>query len=470
MQMGMQRPDIYTQLLLEVLMDLHSQVLSTPIRERYFFQYFPDISKLVTYNASNGVYSLVSGIGSHIAQALLQGSPANVIIDDLSRKAPVDLEKEFIESNVIRTFNWLLSGIPPNPSVNMFDQDQTKPILKIEDNTTWSEIIRLYMSLHIPFSAMIEVTSRCNYKCKHCYLQGSSLRTEPDLSDSELLGAIDALHGMNCFALTFSGGEPFCRPGFAHILRHAVGLGFCTTVFTNGSLLTHSLIESLEDTGVNGLEISVLGHSESTYRKICGQDGLRHILELLPALSESSMNVRLKTPVLAANFGEIPEILNICREYHIQFSYDIMQFRSSYYSDLQENVFCDLEDIVWLLDEIGAGDAEIETKTSSHSVINCNSGAYSFTLDPKGYIFPCCSLRYGNLNIRETTLEEAWQSNKLRAHHNIHCKDLIECRDCPAKPTCQMCPGKALTANGSLVKPDKYICAIRQYLAKENHD
>jgi radical S-adenosyl methionine domain-containing protein 2 len=97
----------------------------------------------------------------------------------------------------------------------------------------------------------LHITERCNYKCEFCYAKwgckeeiwtdGSVVRKLLDeLSDkksvSERVGAeVDSVR------INFAGGEPLMPAvyqSFSDILKRAKGMGFETSIITNGSLLS----------------------------------------------------------------------------------------------------------------------------------------------------------------------------------------------------------------------------------------
>jgi len=93
-------------------------------------------------------------------------------------------------------------------------------------------------------AAMINVTNRCNLRCRHCYLYAEGNPADPDdqLPDEELLAElvrIRARHSL--FAMVWMGGEPMIR---WRLLQRGVTLFPRSTITTNGTL-------PLRDFGLN---------------------------------------------------------------------------------------------------------------------------------------------------------------------------------------------------------------------------
>jgi MoaA/NifB/PqqE/SkfB family radical SAM enzyme len=110
----------------------------------------------------------------------------------------------------------------------------------------------------------IHPTLRCNLRCQHCYSasgpeQGGGLALE---ALERLLPGI-ATEGFN--AVSISGGEPLMYEPLPRLLRSARGLGFVTSVTTNGLLLTARRLAALAP-HLQLLAISVDGEPESHNR------------------------------------------------------------------------------------------------------------------------------------------------------------------------------------------------------------
>ena len=71
--------------------------------------------------------------------------------------------------------------------------------------------------------ALLEVTSRCNLRCRYCFADGG--RGEQDPSQAELKAAIrDIAEGCGGPLLQFSGGEPTLRDDLPELVRFADAL------------------------------------------------------------------------------------------------------------------------------------------------------------------------------------------------------------------------------------------------------
>ena len=83
----------------------------------------------------------------------------------------------------------------------------------------------------------LEITSKCNLHCRHCYNSSSSENTA-HLSRETISTCLEYFSNNNVLDLTISGGEPLLHPDIVNILQDAHERGFRTLLATNGTLLS----------------------------------------------------------------------------------------------------------------------------------------------------------------------------------------------------------------------------------------
>ena len=67
----------------------------------------------------------------------------------------------------------------------------------------------IWMEEHVPYGATIELTSRCNFRCVHCYLD--HFHQTEDLTFDQIKFILDALAKAGMMTIFFSGGEPLLQ-------------------------------------------------------------------------------------------------------------------------------------------------------------------------------------------------------------------------------------------------------------------
>jgi uncharacterized radical SAM superfamily Fe-S cluster-containing enzyme len=121
---------------------------------------------------------------------------------------------------------------------------------------------------HNPYGLVLPVTSRCNLKCKWCYLPDKNIEFDIE----QIKSIID-----NCRHrfIVFSGGEPTLRkelPELITYVRERYPNKF-TVLLTNGlKLAEKNYVKELKDAGLQYVILSLNGFRQETHQHISNQD------------------------------------------------------------------------------------------------------------------------------------------------------------------------------------------------------
>jgi MoaA/NifB/PqqE/SkfB family radical SAM enzyme len=102
--------------------------------------------------------------------------------------------------------------------------------------------------------AHIIPTRRCNLACAYCNEYDDF---SPPIPTDEMIRRIDRLAYLKTAIVTLSGGEPLLHPEIEAIIRRIRDHGMIAGMITNGYLLTPKKILSLNDAGLEHLQISI---------------------------------------------------------------------------------------------------------------------------------------------------------------------------------------------------------------------
>ncbi len=105
-----------------------------------------------------------------------------------------------------------------------------------------------------PVLAQIVPIRRCNLACTYCNEYDDVSKPVPI---AEMLARIDKLADLGTSIITISGGEPLLHPQLEDIIRRIRCHGAIATVISNGYLLSHERIRSLNEAGLDYLQISI---------------------------------------------------------------------------------------------------------------------------------------------------------------------------------------------------------------------
>ena len=156
-----------------------------------------------------------------------------------------------------------------------------------------------------PDHLYIELTNRCNLRCKHCYLSAGPVGQEA-LDPALVHRAISEFSAMAGRSVSFSGGEPLLYRGWQELVSLAIACGLETTVVTNGTLLNDRNADTLVEAGAR-IALSVDGCRAATHDLIRGEGSfckVRAAMQRLAARSVQQNVIVCFTPT-KPNIGEL---------------------------------------------------------------------------------------------------------------------------------------------------------------------
>lgn len=118
-----------------------------------------------------------------------------------------------------------------------------------------------------PFLAQMVVIRRCNLSCGYCSEYDKTSEPVP----VELLEArLRKLKELGTFGISLTGGEPTLHPDIARVISTSRKLRFYrTSMITNGFFLQPKLIETLNNAGLQRVQLSIDGvESNETTQKV----------------------------------------------------------------------------------------------------------------------------------------------------------------------------------------------------------
>src|SRR5450755_4585410 len=126
-----------------------------------------------------------------------------------------------------------------------FVRSRTRELLKIG---------KALVSTKHPFLVHIIPMRRCNLDCGYCNEYDSVSKPVPL---EEMKRRLDLLADMGTSMITISGGEPLLHPELEEVIRHMRKRGIYAGMITNGFLLSKERIGTLNDAGLEFLQISI---------------------------------------------------------------------------------------------------------------------------------------------------------------------------------------------------------------------
>ncbi|MCQ2426355.1 MAG: radical SAM protein [Lachnospiraceae bacterium] len=174
-------------------------------------------------------------------------------------------------------------------------------------------------ALGLPISGTFELTARCNFNCRMCYVHQNG----PDLAEKELTAAEwleigKTARDMGMVFLLLTGGEPLLRPDFPEIYTGLVKLGLIVSVNTNASLYNEKIRQTFLCYPPARINVSLYGGSEETYGRLCGNASFEKVVKNLRSMKEDGLQVKLNVSLTPYNAGDMKKIDAISREIGLQ--------------------------------------------------------------------------------------------------------------------------------------------------------
>jgi radical SAM protein with 4Fe4S-binding SPASM domain len=321
----------------------------------------------------------------------------------------------------------------------------------------------------IPVSGCIELTSRCNLNCVHCYLH-SGLRGgggHAELSTARWMELIDQITDAGCLFLLFTGGEAILRPDFLEIYTYACKKGLLITVFTNATRISDAVIEVFKAYPPRSIEVSLYGATAETYEKITRVSGsYEKCRRGIYALKDHGFRFSLKTMLMNLNIHELEQMEALAAELEVPFRFDAMisprldgdqaplTFRVSPEQAVTKD-FARHKRAKELCDFFH----RMNQRDGSTDLYICGAGLNMFYINAAGRLLPCLMTVGENHDLSGRYFEDVWRSEAFKKF-NQGKKAPALCEKCDIKMLCGYCPGFFKLESGSEQAPSEYLCAI----------
>jgi len=325
-------------------------------------------------------------------------------------------------------------------------------------NTFWQRIHKSAKKNSFPLRVMFELTYRCNFHCKHCYVP-QSYRNYNELKTKEVLSILNQLKDIGCFYLGFTGGEPFIREDIIDILWYAKKLGFEIIIYTNGSLINEEIARELQRLRPNKIDITIPAMTETAFERISGMPGSRDkVFGAIDLLYKNGVNLGFKTCVLKENESEIKDIqdfaasLGALHRLDDMFSPRLDGSKEPYrYRGRLSNNANIRESKANFREFISDNSCAI---SENSRLFKCGVGVSQAAITSLGELKMCLMIDYPKYKIlsevrgQRSDLKDAWKRLKELVV-SIQPNKNYQCNTCKLQPYCKWCPAMGWLYNRS---------------------
>ena len=341
-----------------------------------------------------------------------------------------------------------------------------------------------------PLSCIFELTYRCNFNCRMCYIHMS----DEQASKYGRLRTLDEWLDMACqirdagvLYLTLTGGECTRYPDFIKLYEQLYKMGFLITIMTNAGSYTDEIRELFRRLPPSRVGITLYGGCNETYQAVTGdKEGFDKTIRNIRFFQSIGVPVGLNFTIIKQNVRDYPLVAKACKELNRPYTLisDITGHR--YDHSLSDALSCRLspaervcvlsrspEEVLEALDEATELEKKladfvlpkVEDETLATEQDYCIGSLTGCTIAWNGEMNTCVSMMCSNsIKPFEIGFSKAWE--QLKSIQEEVFRKPNECINCSMASECILtCAGRRFEGTGITSKPDPYTCQYT-YLSK----
>lgn len=291
------------------------------------------------------------------------------------------------------------------------------------------------MPLKVPFSLLLDVTNRCNFRCVTCptgneALLGTAGRVSGMMPLSLYKKVIDEIAQMGKLKRLglYKDGEPLLHTDLPEMIRYAKEskIAEIVNVTTNASLLTPEKSKQILESGLDELRISLAAMNTASYREITQVSNISY-----ESIKNNILNfLSLRNQLGLRNPTVVVQMIQL-RQNQSQLS-DFLDLWGKWADEVQIEPWMEWD-----------GQAQVPKDGHNSPVLEdikryaCPIPWYSLAINWDGDVSVCCvdwAKRAIVGNIRKESFPAVWNGEKLRRFRLYHIEDRFEeleaCKHC----------------------------------------
>lgn len=326
----------------------------------------------------------------------------------------------------------------------------------------------------------IELTSKCNERCVHCYIPNSIKDVGINMSIESFKSLIDQFYEMGGISVTLSGGEPLLNKRLAEMLYYCREKDLRISLFTNLIAMDDAIIQVMKDVNISNVQVSLYSADPFCHDDITRVKGSHEkTISAIEKLQKNKIPVSISCPLMKANKDTMGKLIKYAQSKGIPIKMDnVIMAQSNFDKENLENRLT-LEETEKVLRDIIENDTEDVQFANANTQITqdseyeefplCSAATHTLCVSANGNISPCVTLSgiiAGNLNGK--SLKDIWDNSKeLKRIRSVRQKHFPQCIVCEARKYCKMCMGQNFNeSGGDIFKINKHLCDVA-FLTKQ---
>lgn len=311
--------------------------------------------------------------------------------------------------------------------------------------------------IKVPFRLFWDVTSECNFHCKHCYASAGK-KLPDELTHEEMLDLVDEFGNIGIFRLFIAGGEPLMREDLWDVLRRTSEHEIPTVMNTNGYFIDEEMAKKLSQSGLDVVSISLDGSVPTTHEDFRGMKGsFERAVNAITLLNEHGVHTTVGCVLHRKNYSEIPDLIDICiecgakllnilrlapvgraalsDEFSLTFAMyeEVIQYLEQGLAGLKDKISLVSNDPIvstWLkIQQSKKEEKEAKEKKKSNGRY-CQAASFSGYVQANGDVFPCGYFPVLLGNVRKSSLKSIWASSEAEKIRELAGQLPSECVEC----------------------------------------
>jgi len=169
--------------------------------------------------------------------------------------------------------------------------------------------------MRMPRTVDVEITSRCNLRCRYCYYFENPAVEYRDLPTKSWLTFFDELGQSNGMEVCLAGGEPFMRHDLPQLIEGIVHNHMRYSILSNGGLITDEMAEFLASTHrCNFVQISLDGSHPETHDAARGKGSFQGAVRGIRILQRHDVPLAVRVTIHSLYVDDLENIAHFLKE------------------------------------------------------------------------------------------------------------------------------------------------------------